>query len=97
MTVEAEVAIDERRSRAAVERGHEVIADIQILGLGVLVAELAFEPEHPEVVTRVQIDVVAGLVADGRDLVRTEVLRPGVGEVDEAANMLAPREQDAAV
>ena len=43
--------------------------EVEALRLGALVAKLAFEPEHAEVVAADQIDVIALLVFDAADVV----------------------------
>ena len=88
----------EHASGAGVEGGDEIIVEIDVLGLGALVAELAFDPEHAEVVAADEVDVVAVLPPDPADVAFGDVGgRCGrSSEVDRSEDVLVPWEQDAA-
>jgi len=62
----------------------------------VLVAKLAFEPEHAEVVAADKVDVITGLVLDPRNVVERHVGYRRIGEVDIGVDMLLLGEEHAA-
>ena len=79
-----------------VERGEERRTDVDALGLGLLEAGFAFEPEHAEVVAADQIDVPAGLEVDVGEGLKRNVGYGGDGKIDRSADVLVLWEQDAA-
>ena len=55
----------------------KALSTVDVLELGALVAKLALEPEHAEVVAADEVDVIAGLVLDPGDVVERHVgVRP---------------------
>src|SRR5438128_6477578 len=76
---EVERSRSEGVARRRVDAGQERIVDGDVLELGVLVAELALEPEHAEVVAADKVDVIAGLVLDPGDVVEGNVGHRRIG------------------
>jgi hypothetical protein len=90
---------------SGIQRGQIRGADLEIVHLAALVADLTFEPEHAEVVSDEGVDVVAHLVVEAERIVERRVgrdqrrsscrgLRRRV--VDEQVGVLILREEDAA-
>ena len=74
-----------------------IVGQARALDLGVLVAKLAFKPEHAEIVACVEVDVIADLVADTGEAGRREIRAKRVDEVDRAKDVIASWEQNAGV
>jgi len=92
-----EIPADESVARLAVDRVDELSRAEQRVVLGPLVTELALDPEQAEVVTGVEVDVVAGFVFDPAEPIDGNVGICGVGEINGSVDVALQREERAEI
>jgi len=93
VTAGIEIAGNGSGARFSGDHVQQVVGDEDAMMAGTFVAELTLDPEHAEVVTGIEVDVVTRLVPDPDRPTKNRVRVRGVREVDVSVGMTLQREE----